>query len=235
MDQKIQFVLCPGRFPRAEFKDLYNQIYNCWHDVWSQAFQELHGDTQLVSDNFTRQDFVGAVLVDGQCKAMSLYRHMEAQHPTLERDSYFSNWGETHRKHLASRGPQILVCSHFTIHPTARKDLLGFSMRDVLMGTCSEVAIHTAAQGMTGAMRKDRKVHGLALTWGAILIASDVPSGHGDLVDLVGFFKEDVTKNRKHEYVSLVEKLWTERLIIPQDLPETMDSFEHVIPTRKIA
>jgi hypothetical protein len=222
--KKVQFVICPGRYPSPQHASLYKKIYDCWHDVWSHAFKELHGDADLKSDNFTRQDFVCAVMVDGECKAMSLYRHMDAKDKTLERDSYFSNWSEIHRAKLSSQGPKILVCSHFTIHSSARKDLMGFSMRDVLMGSCSEVAIHTSADAMTGAMRKDRKVHDLALNWGALLVARDVPSGHGDLVDLVAFFKDEVKSRRQHEYVPFVQRLWEEKLVIPQELPEQLDA-----------
>ncbi|MCY1009641.1 hypothetical protein OV079_29570 [Nannocystis pusilla] len=47
---------------------------------------------------------------------------------------------------------------------------------------------------MTGAVRKTRNVHGLVRRWGAVTLEEDKPSGHGDLVDLVAFYKPEVRR-----------------------------------------
>ena len=225
---QFQFVLCPGKDPQPEYKDLYENIYNCWFQVWNEAFLQIHaGHHNQASDNFTRQDFIGAILVDGVCKAMSVYKHTDASSEALKKDSYFSCWSDKHIEKLTSQGPKVLVCSHFTIHSSARKDAVGLSMRDLLMGLTSEVCYHSKADAMTGAMRKSRNVHGLAVDWGAELIDSDVPSGHGDeLVDLVVFFKDKVRMKRNHELVPLIYDLWKNRIVIERKPVEEVADFK---------
>lgn len=224
-----QFVLCPGKDPEIKYSALYENIYKCWHDVWNEAFLQIHaGHHTQTSDNFTRQDYIGAILVDGECKAMSVYKHADARSMALKQDSYFSCWSDKHIQALTARGPHVLVCSHFTIHPSARKNTLGLSMRDLLMGLTSEVCLHSKADAMTGAMRKSRQVHGLAVNWGAQLIDSDVPSGHGDeLVDLVVFFKDEVKKNRNHELVPMINMMWSEKTVIQTAPPDSLAMFKN--------
>lgn len=239
-DKKFQYVLCPGRFPEKKHLALYNQIYQCWHDVWSETFAELDNNPDIKSDNFTRQDVIGALLVDGECKAMSLFQYTDANSPTFKRDSYFSNWSEIHQAKLCAPGKKVIVCSHFTIHPTARKESVGLSMKDLLVGISMEFFNHTDADVMTGAMRKNRKVHTTTYDWGSIPIASDIPSGHGDaLVDLIMIIKNHMPQD--HELVPLIKKLWDERLVIHTEPIEHIEDFEakngnkknNVLPLKK--
>lgn len=226
MNPKLQIVLCPGRFPDPQYQALYDQIYNCWHEVWSETLKELEGLPRLHSDTFTRQDLACGFFVDGVCKALTLFRYMDANHITMERDSYFANWSKEHIAKLASRGSNILVCSNFTIHPSVRKDTLGFSLKDLLVGLSSEVILQSNAHVMTGAMRKNRNVHEATYRWGAIPLGIDIDSGHGDcLVDLVGFFPMELRATH-HELNFLVKKLWKERLVIELCPPQTVNSFQ---------
>lgn len=219
--KSLQFIISPGRFPEDRHREKYLQIYQCWYDVWAATFKELDGINNLTSDAFTRQDLVGAIFVDGQCKAMSLFRYADATQPTFKSDSYFENWNDTHREKLCKEGKNILVCSYFTIHPTARKDFLGFAMRDLLMGLTTEVIVQSNCAAMTGAMRKNRNAHEIAYEWGAEAIAYDIPSGHGDAtVDLVGFYKSQVLQAKaQKEFSSVVKQMWDNKILICEDRP----------------
>jgi hypothetical protein len=233
----FQFVLCPGKDPQKEYQNIYENIYACWYDVWNEAFSQIHPNHRQTSENFTRQDYIGAILVDGQCKAMSVYKHANAKSSTFKKDAYFQCWSDKHLEKLCSRGSNILVCSHFTIHPSARKDAVGLSMRDLLMGLTTEVCLHSRADAMTGAMRKSRQVHSLAVEWGAELIASDVPSGHNDeLSDLVVFFKDDVERRRQNDLLPMIKKMWADKIVIEQRKIENMEDFKPTYqPLRRVA
>lgn len=232
----LDFVLSPGRFPENQHREKYQQIYQCWHDVWFQTFKENDGITRLHSDAFTRQDLIGAIFVDGECKAMSLYRYADATLPTMASDSYFANWDDNHRQTLCRDGKDILVCSYFTIHPTARKDVLGFAMRDLLMGLTTAFTLHTKMDAMTGAMRKNRNAHEIAYEWGAKPVGIDVDSGHGDLVDLVSFYKDEVKSVRDREITPVVNALWDSRIVIGQQPKESViDYFANPQPRQKVA
>ena len=129
-------------------------------------------------------------------------------------DSYFSNWSPEHIETLCRDGKNILVCSHFTIHPSARGTTLGFPMRDLLMAYTTEFVLRMRPDAMTGAMRKNRKAHEVAYTWGALPVAADIPSGHGDLVDLVAFYPDDVVKKRSGPVIEMMESLWENKIVI---------------------
>lgn len=215
---KLQYVIVPGQWPHPEMRDLYRNVYQCWENVWNEAFQDLgKPEGYLKSDAFTRQDYVGGVLVDGKCMAVCFYRWADPTMPTMAKDSYFANWGETHIQKLRSRGDGIVVCSNFTVAKEARGTKLGFSMKDLLMGTVAKTFMWLGADGMTAALRRDRNVQGACGKWGAEEIAYEVPSGHGDTVELMGFFSDVMAKHPRQEMSDLVDKLWEERLYVPTD------------------
>jgi hypothetical protein len=213
---KLEYVIVPGQWPEPEIKDLYQNVFNCWWNVWTDAFKELgKPEGYLKSDAFTRQDYVGGILVDGKCLAVCFYRWADPTMPTMAKDSYFSNWGETHIQKLRSRGDKIVVCSNFTVAREARGVNLGFSMKDLLMGTVAKTFAWLNPDGMTAALRRDRNVQGVCGKWGAQEIAYEVPSGHGDTVELMGFFSDVMAKHPRQELSDLVDKLWNESPYIP--------------------
>jgi len=212
----LQYVIVPGQWPNPEMRDLYLNVYNCWERVWTEAFRELgKPEGYLKSDAFTRQDYVGGVLVNGQCQALCFYRWADPALPTMAKDSYFANWSETHIQKLRSRGDRIVVCSNFTVAKEARRTTLGFSMKDLLMGTVAKTFLWLNADGMTAALRRDRNVHGVCGKWGAQEIAYEVPSGHGDTVELMGFFRDVIQKHPRQDLSDLVDTLWEKRIEVP--------------------
>ena len=232
----IKIVLCPGRFPEKQYEEIYNKIYQCWHDVWSETFLDIDQNPNLFSDAFTRQDVVAAILVDGKCRAVSLHRYTTKKTLTNPRDSYFKNWSELHIQKLCSRGQRILVSSYFTIHPSARGESLGFSVKDYLLALTSQVFLDSNCDVMTGAARKNRKVHDVTYAWGATPVGIDVPSGHGDLVDLVAFFRNEVLAKRQgNEITPHFNQLWEDKLVISQEGLQSIDDFKlpTALPIRK--
>ncbi len=225
--QHIQIVLCPGRFPEKKYESMYFDIYKCWHQVWSETFLEIDKNPKLFSDAFTRQDIVAAILIEGQCKALSLHRYTSKESILKSHDSYFDNWSREHIEKLCSQGPQILVSSYFTIHSTARGQSLGFSTKDYLLALTTEVFLNSSCHGMTGAARKNRKVHDITYAWGATPVAQDIPSGHNDLVDLVAFFRPEVERKRNENQITEhFNQIWDQRIVIDQALPENIRTFK---------
>ncbi len=231
---KIQIVLIPGRFPDKKFQALYENIYKCWHDVWSDTFLDIDQNPKLFSDAFTRQDLIAAILVNNECKAVSLHRYTDSESLTNRRDSYFDNWSELHLRKLCSRGPNILVSSYFTIHASARGQSTGIVMRDYLLALTTQVFLDSNCNAMTGAARKNRNVHDITYAWGAEPVGIDVPSGHGDLlVDLVAFFRPQVELKRlDHTMTVHFNELWANRLFVNQVHPQEIHDFKR---SKKVA
>ena len=225
MSQKnVRIVLCPGRFPEPEHEALYSEIYKCWHDVWSETFLDLDKNPKIFSDAFTRQDVIAAILIDGQCKGVSLHRYTSKSALTNSRDSYFDNWSQLHIQKLCEMGPRILVSSYFTIHESARGQSTGISMKDYLLALTTQVFLDSNCDAMTGAARKNRKVHDITYAWGAVPVGIDVPSGHGDaLVDLVAFYKKEVSEKRLENPITPhFNELWENKLVIAQQHPQNI-------------
>lgn len=210
----FRYVMCPGSQPEPAFVHLHQQIYSCWELIWTKAFEELKVSKPLYSDPFTRQDYVGALFHKDKCVGMSFFRWAHATRADFAKDSYFANWSEDHLAQLSSRGPHIIVCSNYTVHPDARGTQLGLSTKDLLLGMIVETFMNSNADAMTGATRRDRKVNDVCHRWGAKEIAEEIPSGYGDTVDLVGFFKDHIAAFPPHILKPLAQKLWTERLEI---------------------
>ncbi|MEN0058360.1 MAG: hypothetical protein AAGB31_05960 [Bdellovibrio sp.] len=224
----FSYVMCPGSQPLKEFNEIHKQIYKCWHEVWEKTFEELKIEKKVYSDAFTRQDYVGALFFQNICVGMSFFRWAHRERDDFSRDSYFENWQAQHLDVLCSQGPDIIVCSNYTLHPLARGNQLGLSTKDLLLGMIVETFLNSQAHAMTGAVRKSRKVNEVCSRWGATEIDQDIPSGYGDMVDIMAFFKDQVRNHPRHELKALAEDLWNERLHIPRVSPEA----EYLAPSQ---
>lgn len=228
----FRYVLCPGSQPLADYRFLYEQIFRCWELVWKETYQELNIDKKLTSDVFTRQDYIGALFYENKCVGMAFFRWSYAYGPEFSEDSYFSNWEKNHINELCSRGPEIIVCSNYTIHPSARGNQLPLPMRDLLLGMIIETFLNSNADAMTAATRLDRKVNEVCTRWGAHPIARDLPSGFGEArVDLLGFFKDIILSQKAPPLKEHTEFLWANRLEIPRENHHVFPS----IPILKVA
>lgn len=211
----FSYVLCPGSMPDADFSKTYTDIYKCWRATWTDAFNQLNIETPLYSDAFTRQDYVGALFHKQTCFALAFYRWMDARREEFPKDSYFSNWSSEHQRVLCSRGPKIIVCSNFTVHHVGRKDSLGVSGKDLLMGMIVQTFMNSHADAMTGAVRVDRGVNSAGTRWGAYVIDEKVPCDYGEKnTDLIGFFKDHINLQPQHPLQPLVEDIWNRRVVL---------------------
>lgn len=232
----LRYVLCPGSMPAPAFAEEYKKVYVCWRETWSRAFSELQVDKPFYSDSFTRQDYVGAIFHGSKCVALAFFRLMDATRDELAVDSYFSNWSDEHRRVLCSRGPRIIVCSNFTVHPDARGKQIGVHTKDLLMGMITETFLNSEADAMTGAVRVDRGVNGAGERWGAYVIDRKVPCDYGERnTDLIGFFKGHILAQPRHEMDALVKSLWAQRTVIPKMQIEKIYDSGASAPKKRVA
>lgn len=210
--RQLQYVLLPGRRPPKELSHYHEIAYQSWKEVWVEAYVELGERRKLHSDAFSRQDEVGALFFQDKCVALCFFNYVDLNQEFYLDDSYYGNWTDKAIQELTAHGSQVISCSNFTVHPSVRRNALGFSMKDLLMGLLTRRFLYSSRPAMTGAMRKDRSMHNCTIRWGAKLVEENQPSGHGDLVDLVAFFKEEVGQASNNDLYWLAEKLWKERI-----------------------
>ncbi|MGN6103610.1 MAG: hypothetical protein ACTHU0_00665 [Kofleriaceae bacterium] len=207
-------MLLPGHRPEPSGARLHAAAYACWYQTWSEAFRELGKEGALHSDAFSRQDEICALFLGDECVALSFMTLVDLELPSVRADSYFRNWSDQARGALARDGSCVVVNSYFTVHPNARRAAPGFSVKDMIMGLCNERFLESGGSAMTGAVRKSRNVHELVRRWGAVTLEEDRPSGHGDLVDLVAFYKPELRRRSSIELDAKVQQLWRDRAVV---------------------
>jgi hypothetical protein len=167
---------------------LVGEAYRCWSEVWHETFAELDNKSDVPSDDFTRQDEVGALFHGYECIALTFYRWIDLTSPMYRADSYFSVWPEDIRDAACSRGPRICVSSNFTVSAVWRR-AAGCSLKDVLGALVVERFLASDADTLVGTMRADRGMSRLTDRLGFQRLRGNVIH-HGVEVDLVAFYRD---------------------------------------------
>ena len=171
---------------------LLGEAYRCWADVWQETFAELENRRDVPSDDFTRQDEVGALFHNFECIALSFYRWIDLSNPMYRDDSYFSVWPEEVRDAACARGSRICVSSNFTIGAPWRR-AAGCSLKDVLGAVVVERFLLSDADTLVGTMRADRGMSKLTDRLGFRRLLGGVIH-HGVEVDLVAFYRDQCAR-----------------------------------------
>ena len=93
---------------------LLGSAYECWSQVWKQTFTELEGRSVLHSDDFTRQDEVGALFHGYECIALFFSRQVDSSSHPSPRTTPTSRCGPKRREEAAlpARQPSLGVEQH---------------------------------------------------------------------------------------------------------------------------
>lgn len=213
---KLRYVICPGSLPDLNFQSTYKAIYDCWFSVWKDAYREMKVESELYSDSFTRQNYIGALFLEEKCLGLCFFRWANYNLPDFSHDSYFSYWNSEDLVSLTKCGSNIIVSSNFTIAFEARKGILGLPIKDLLTGISVEFFMNANADAMAANLRVDKKVNEACKKWGAELIRPNVHFSGGICGDLMVFYKDQVLKRPKLELETTVQNLWSNRTIIPK-------------------
>jgi hypothetical protein len=164
------------------------EAYRCWSEVWTQTFAELDGAKQLASDDFTRQDEIGALFHDWECIGMTFFRWVDLANPIFKEDSYFAAWSPSAFAAATSRGTRVCISSHFTIAGGWRS-AKGCSVKYVLGALIIERFLRSDCDAMVGTMRNDRGMNKFTYRLGAHALERNAIH-HGVEVDLIGFYRQ---------------------------------------------
>ncbi len=227
----LQFVVLPGANPAPQYLDYYNKAYECWLNVWKDAFDELGLPRKLYSDNFTRQTEVDAIFYDGECVGMLFLNWIDCSLAALKNDSYFKLWTDLDFKKLTRDGDKILICSNTTISHKFRRSVCPISMKDLVFYFSCRRFKESAADGMTGVTRIAKGIHKLSYRFGAVEIRTNVVNyNQDDLVDICAFYKDTVSEGEDPEIIQLGRKLWSKMIVVERSITELPDD-----ETKKIA
>lgn len=171
---------------------LLGSAYECWSQVWKQTFTELEGRSVLHSDDFTRQDEVGALFHGYECIALFFSRQVDLSSPFAHDDSYFSVWPKEAREAACRHGSRAWVSSNITIHPNWRRPA-NVQLSRLVCGLIMERFLISDADVLVGTMRNDRSMNTVTYGLGAQPLVRDVIH-HGVPVDLVAFYRATCTR-----------------------------------------
>lgn len=166
---------------------LIGEAYRVWSEVWSETLLELDGKTNVPSDQFTRQDEVGAVFHGYECVALTCFRWVDLDLPMSFGDSYFEVWPESARAAAMRGGSKVCIGSHITVARNWRR-LENCSLAAVITALCIErFMAATEGSAILGTMRDDRNMGALTKALGAEMLGQT--ELHGVPVSLVAAYR----------------------------------------------
>jgi hypothetical protein len=185
---------------------LLGLAYRCWSEIWTQTLAELDGITRLPSDDFTRQDEIGALFHGWDCIGMTFFRWIDLANPIFKDDSYFTPWSPEALAKATSQGTRICISSHFTVHSQWR-NAKGCSIKDVLGALIVERFLRSDCHALVGTMRNDHGMNRFTYRFGAKPVERNAVH-HGVPVDLIAFYRGLCVRPRLADDVeSVVERV----------------------------
>ncbi len=163
----------------------------CWRDTWGAMLRDLDGEELRFSDDFSRQDEIGALFSGSECVGLSGYRFLDLSLPWLRRDSYFAPWPETLLEQIAATSPRVCVGSNLVVAPSWRGALTPMRVSEMLLALAVQRFVASDAQIMLGTMRNDRRMNHISYRMGAMPLSTNVIHHHV-AVDLVMFTRNTV-------------------------------------------
>jgi hypothetical protein len=166
---------------------LLGEAYSQWRAVWTKTLLELDGMRSVPSDDFSRQDEIGALFQDWECIGLTAYRWVDLSNPMHQDDSYFAVWPPEVRAAASAKGSRVCVGSNLTVGASWR-NATGCSIKRVLLALAIERFQATEGDTLLGTMRNDRGMNEVAYQLGFQPLARGLIH-HGVEVDLVAFHR----------------------------------------------
>jgi hypothetical protein len=165
--------------------------YRVWADVWRETFYKLDGAQSVPSDDFTRQDEIGALFHGAECIGLTAHRCIDVAHPLYKDDSYFAVWPSDALESAVTFGTRLFICSNLTVAPGWRGHR--GQVAELLCALAIERFLKTDADTLVGTPRRDRGVNWLCYRLGVRSLARGVIH-HGVPIDLIAFFRKTCTR-----------------------------------------
>lgn len=164
------------------------EAYRCWIEVWQQTFYELEHVLRVPSDEFTRQDEIGALFHGWECIGLTFYRWIDLANPFHKDDSYFAIWPQDAVEAAAAFGSRLCICSNLTVSAPWRR-ARGGPLAELLGALAIERFLKSDGDTLVGTPREDRGINQLSYKLGARALAHGIMH-HGVKVDLIAFYRK---------------------------------------------
>lgn len=216
MSGAMHYTLFAGRdlFHNKE-NEFRNQVFNLWNDTWQQVYQSSNSGYHLYADEFTRQDLIGAITIDGQVAAVHLYSFFDLSCDATMKMKYFDFFNENYWKTLKSRGVKNAMTMEFlTVNPKFRRKEIGIHLGKVITQTGGNLFNELGLDAIIAPARNDLKVNELAYDLGFSCIEANTIQ-RGFECDLIACFKGDLKSSSDPDVALLGAQLWENRTVLP--------------------
>ncbi len=185
-----RYVILPGTNADSSYTKEYAAAYDLWLRTWQSTFGQLDGLTRLHSDDFTRQETIGAIFENERCLALIFMRESDLSSKAARQDSYFAPWTPEAMDQLVKDGCKILIGSYITVDADFRGDRPGRPrLKSLLLELAVQHLLISSCAAMTGITRRDKGIQKVAYRLGADLLKENV-TYHGVPTDLVAWYKQ---------------------------------------------
>jgi hypothetical protein len=171
---------------------LLSEAYRCWSLVWKETLEELNDQRYVPSDDFSRQDEIGAIFHEWECVGLTSFRWVDLANPIYKDDSYFSVWPRESVAAICAKGTRVCIGSNLTVAAPWR-NANGTSLKQLLLALAVDRFLQSDADSMAGTMRNNRGMNALGYRVGFTPLAHDVIH-HGVTVDLVAFYRDSCVR-----------------------------------------
>ena len=171
---------------------LLGEAYRCWSTVWAETLLELDNVKKVASDDFTRQDEIGAIFHEWECIGMTSYRWVDLSSAIDRSDSYFSVWPADALDSAAAYGSKVCLCSNLTVAAPWRR-AGGYSVKEMLLALAVERFKQTDGDALLGTPRNDKGMNELGYRLGFRPLHHGV-AHHGVEIDLVAFYRNSCAR-----------------------------------------
>lgn len=210
--EHLRYYLLPAANPLPEHRQLHDNAYKLWGDVWRETYAQLSLPVSSLEGEFVRQDLIACIAHEDDPLAIHLYSFFSLsslaarQHPYLAR-----NYPELFFARLAKQGVgEVMSMEYMTVHPDYRKGKSSVHVAVVLGALAMETLKSFGCDAAIAPARRDHKVHEMAHQHGGESVIANV-SNHNVACDLVMCHRDRVVEHPSPEVRQLVRKLWDGR------------------------
>lgn len=191
--KRMDFILLDPRSASGAARPFIVDSYRMWSEVWAETFRELDGETELTSDNFTRQNEIGVLRFDGRPIGSVSFIRLNLNDSHWRKDSSVKSWPELKLIQLGRKygSRPVMVACYFVLRPEYRREVIGCSSKRLLLALTVEHFLNSDCDGMIGTARADRGMHISCYDVGAQESVKGIQY-HGVDVELVHWDREFV-------------------------------------------
>lgn len=192
-------------------KDLYNDLYKLWQNVWNKTFTELGENKTVAGDEFFLLDELFTVHIDNKAVAMVAAKWLNLELSPCTDNYYFKTFPPETRSALEAHNiKKFMGLGNLVTHPEWRKQKTGIPFADIVTGLSFKRQIEHGFDSALCYTRNDRSVNKMVKGFGGISLWQGIKR-HNVEVDIMIVQSQNVVSHPSSDVQAFIDKLWGNR------------------------